>query len=96
MTLFAVELVFHPDRDKRLAVRPAHREYLGQLTERGVLRISGPWADETGALLIYAVADREELQAVLDADPYTPAGVVASTTIREWVPVSGAGLSLTS
>lgn len=94
MTLFAVELLFDSDRDKRLAVRPAHREYLGQLTERGVLRLSGPWADETGALLIYAVADRAELQAVLDADPYAPAGVVAETTIHEWLPISGAGLSL--
>lgn len=94
MTLFAVELVFHVDRDARLAVRPAHRDYLGQLAERGVLRLAGPWGNDTGALLVYEVADRDELRQVLDADPYTAAGVVAETRIREWQPVTGAGVTV--
>lgn len=94
MTVFAVELVFHVDRDARLAVRPAHRDYLAQLAERGVLRAAGPWVNDTGALLVYEAADRGALLAILDADPYTGAGVIAETRIREWTPITGAGLAV--
>ena len=33
MARFAVELVFGPDNEKRLAVRPAHREYIASIVE---------------------------------------------------------------
>ncbi|HEY8374195.1 MAG TPA: muconolactone Delta-isomerase family protein [Pseudonocardiaceae bacterium] len=92
MARFAVQLVFGADRERRLEVRPAHREYLKGLAERGVLLAAGPWADDSGALLVYEVADRDELQRVLDEDPYTPAKVVQEITVREWTPVTGAWL----
>ncbi len=57
MARFAVELVFGPDREKRLAVRPAHREYIASLAEKGVVLAAGPYADDTGALIIYEAAD---------------------------------------
>lgn len=94
MALFAVELVYGDDREARLAVRPKHREYLRGLAADGIVRVAGPWADDTGALIVYQVADQDELRDVLAADPYTAAQVVASTTIREWNPVTGAGLTL--
>jgi uncharacterized protein YciI len=90
MARFAVEWVFGEDQEGRLAVRPAHREYLGGLVERGVLLVSGPWEDQTGALLVYEVADEAELREVLAADPYTRAGVVAETRVHEWQTVMGA------
>jgi uncharacterized protein len=89
MARFAVELVFGENQEERLAVRPAHREYLATLVERGVLLVSGPYADQTGALLIYEVADEAELREVLAADPYTPAGVVAETRVHEWQTLMG-------
>ncbi|ONI82301.1 hypothetical protein ALI22I_39980 [Saccharothrix sp. ALI-22-I] len=89
MARFAVELVFGDDQDARLAVRPAHREYLASLVERGVLLVSGPWADQTGALLVYEAADEEELREILASDPYTPAGVVAETRVHEWQTLMG-------
>jgi len=92
MARFAVELVFGDNQDERLAVRPAHREYLATLVERGVLLVSGPWADQSGALLVYEVADEAELREVLAADPYTPAGVVAETRVHEWSTLLGAWL----
>ncbi|MEU4744720.1 YciI family protein [Actinosynnema sp. NPDC023658] len=92
MARFAVELVFGDNPEERLAVRPAHREYLATLVERGVLLVSGPWTDQTGALLVYEVSDEAELREILAADPYTPAGVVAETRVHEWEALMGTWL----
>ncbi|RKT51632.1 YciI family protein [Saccharothrix australiensis] len=89
MARYVVELVFGDNRDERLAVRPAHREYLATLVERGKLLVSGPYTDQSGAVLVYDVEDEAELREVLAADPYTPAGVVAETRVHEWQPVTG-------
>ncbi|GAA2666721.1 MULTISPECIES: YciI family protein [Actinosynnema] len=89
MARFAVELVYADDEAKRLEVRPAHRDYLRELQERGVLLAAGPYADETGALLVYEAADEDELRAVLAADPYAPAGVVAEIRVHEWKALLG-------
>lgn len=89
MARFVVEIVYGEDRDRWLQARPAHRQYCQQLAGRGVLLVGGPFEDERGALLIYEVADADELRRVLDADPYAKAGVLAETTIREWNAVTG-------
>ena len=93
MTTFAVRLVFDRDNDVRLEVRPKHREYLLSLAADGKLRLAGPYADEEGALLIYDVADRAALDAVLAADPYfdRPEPVATVAEIREWklLPLGG-------
>ncbi|GAB2997149.1 YciI family protein [Saccharothrix stipae] len=89
MARFAVELEFGDNQDERMAVRPAHREYLATLVERGALLVSGPYADQSGALLVYEVADEAELREVLAADPYTRAGVVAGTRVHEWQTLTG-------
>lgn len=87
MAKFVALLTFGPDRDLRLAVRPRHREYLTSLLAQGKLVASGPFADDQGALVIYEAGSREEAQALLDADPYTEAGVIAGVELREWVQV---------
>jgi uncharacterized protein YciI len=93
MARFAVELVFGPDTEKRLGVRPAHREHIASLVEKGVVLGAGPYADDTGALIIYEVADEAALKEVIAADPYTPANVVTEWKIREWTPVLGLWLN---
>lgn len=90
MAKFVVDLVYGEDEQRRLEVRPAHREYCRELADRGVLLAGGPFADNLGAQLIYEAADADELQKVLDADPYTEAGVIAKTTVREWNLLTGA------
>ncbi|MEV0088905.1 YciI family protein [Saccharopolyspora sp. NPDC050642] len=90
MAKFVVELVYGEDEERRLEVRPAHREYCRGLAERGVLLAAGPFADNLGAQLIYEAADADELGGVLAADPYTEAGVIAKTTVREWNLLTGA------
>ncbi len=93
MASFVVELVYEENRDYRMEVRPAHREYLKELQSRGILLAAGPYADDGGALLVYEAADADELGRILDADPYTEAGVVAETKIREWKPLTGTWVS---
>lgn len=86
MARFVVQLTF-TDNDRRLEVRPAHRAYLKELFEQGTLVTSGPWADDTGALLICEVADEDEMRRIVAADPYTEAAVVEVTQLREWTPI---------
>ncbi|MGI5504049.1 YciI family protein [Lentzea sp. CA-135723] len=92
MARFAVELVFGPDREKRLSVRPEHREYLASLVEKGVVLASGPYADDTGALIVYEAADEASLKEVIAADPYSSANVT-EWRIREWSPLMGLWLN---
>lgn len=100
MPIYAVELTFDQDDDYRLQVRPAHRAYLAELTAAGSLRMAGSMADGEGALLVYDVADRAALDAVLAADPYFSGEQQAASvsSVREWgvldlAPESAAGAS---
>jgi uncharacterized protein YciI len=84
MAKFAVIIAFG-DKAKRDEARPAHREYLKSLLDQGKLMISGPFADDDGALIIYDCADEAAARAQLAADPYSQSeGVVADAQIREW------------
>ncbi|OLR90924.1 YciI family protein [Actinokineospora bangkokensis] len=89
MTWFIIDTTYTDDRDLLQATRPAHRDYLRALVDRGVVVGAGPWGDDLGGMFIAAVADRAELDAVLAADPYTTEGVVARQVVREWKPVLG-------
>jgi len=88
---FAALIEFTEDNDLRLQTRPVHREYLRSLFDEGKIRISGPWGDDTGAMIVYEVESADEAQALLDADPYTNAGVIANARIRPWTIVLQAG-----
>ncbi|MEU0089169.1 muconolactone Delta-isomerase family protein [Kribbella sp. NPDC006257] len=86
MALFALQLKF-TDNERRMEVRPAHREYLHALKEAGKLTTAGPFADQTGALLIYDAADEAEVRDILAKDPYTEADVYEIVTLTEWQPL---------
>ena len=84
--MYLLELAFQ-DTPDRLAARPAHRERLKVLHAAGQLVMAGPFADDSGALLVFDVADAAELGALIDADPYyTTAGVTIARQ-REWAPI---------
>ena len=84
MALFAAVLEFGENNELRLEIRPRHREYLRSLLDAGKLAMSGPWVDETGALIVYNAEDQTEAERMLDADPYRSAGVIANVRIKEW------------
>jgi uncharacterized protein len=81
MARYMALLHFTDDEALRLETRPRHREYLQSLLADGKLAMSGPWADDTGAMLIYEAESLEAAQALLDADPYRAAGVLADARI---------------
>lgn len=88
MAQFVVQLRFGiAETDRRMEVRPAHRDYLTELKAAGKLVAAGPFADQTGALLVYDVADETELREILAKDPYTPANVYEIATLGEWQPL---------
>jgi uncharacterized protein len=85
--MFAVQLTFSDDA-ARLDHRPAHRERLAALAAEGRLLAAGPWSDDSGALLVFLVDDRDELDSVLAADAYYTAPGVAIAGVHEWNPVT--------
>ncbi|HEX6338016.1 MAG TPA: YciI family protein [Jiangellaceae bacterium] len=83
--MWIVELKLEPT-DERLAARPAHRERLAQLHADGVVRMAGPFADDSGAVIIVDADDRAVVDRLLADDPYYAIDGVTVTDIREWRP----------
>ena len=73
------------DEELRNQVRPTHREYLRQQYDAGRLIESGPYVDDTGALLIYEAESEDAVRAIVAADPYSlNDGVIANLVVKEW------------
>jgi uncharacterized protein YciI len=84
--MYVVELRFGPEPE-RLALRPAHRERLAALHAAGTVVMAGPFADESGALLVFDVDSEEALDAVLADDPYYAAPGNTIVRRQEWTPL---------
>lgn len=93
MARFAVEYVYTADTVKRDEIRPAHRAFLAEAQDRGELLVSGPWANNTGALLIFDTEDEDALKALLEHDPFAEADLVSRVRINEFNPVLGTWLA---
>lgn len=87
MPTYAREIAMQPGDEARLAVRPAHREYVRELFEQGAIRMSGPFPDDSGALLVYRAASEAAARELIARDPYTVEGVVQEVSLREWTVV---------
>jgi uncharacterized protein len=85
--VFVVQLSFDDD-PRRLEARPRHREMLTRLHESGVLVMAGPWADDSGALLVFRT-DEAGVRKIMDEDPYYRAPGVTVASLREWRPIVG-------
>jgi uncharacterized protein YciI len=90
-TTFAVLYSYTDDTELRDAARPAHRDFLRELADEGSLLVAGAWApgEAPGGLLIFRAEDKSAVQAIVDKDPFTTAGVVSAADIREWAPPLG-------
>jgi uncharacterized protein len=86
---FAAIIEYAQDEAKIAEVRPVHRQYLASLKERGQLAASGPFTDDSGALIIYEAASREEAEKLLQADPFQQNGIFVRYQLRPWNPVIG-------
>lgn len=91
MSVFAVEYVYAADSEAgRNEYRPAHRAWLGSFVEQGRLLASGPYADGTGALLIFTGETEAGLLEELKQDPFNVNNFVSGLKITAWKPVTGA------
>jgi uncharacterized protein YciI len=85
MAKFVLYIRFTQNDERRLETRPVHREYLKSLYDAGTLLEAGPFTDDSGAVLIYDVKNREAAEAQFAADPYSiTGGIVESVTFHEW------------
>jgi uncharacterized protein YciI len=74
-----------------VAVTDAHREYLRQLKQQGMLLSAGPFEPRIGGGLLLRVPDGDvegTLDRIRDNDPYVKAGVV-QYELLVWNPVIG-------
>mgnify|MGYP001277033632 CR=1 FL=1 len=84
MPLFAAILEYGDDVERRQQVRPSHREYQRGLLEAGKLHEAGPFADDSGALIIYNAADLAEVQEIMSNDPFAQQGIIVGAEVKEW------------
>jgi uncharacterized protein YciI len=91
MTIYAVTYRYSDDVATRDRVRPEHREYLRGLADQGLLLLSGPFGPDepAGGLLLFRAADKAEVSALIEKDPFTTNGVISSSETLEWEPVIG-------
>ena len=87
--LFAFILIDKPDHgDMRQRVRPVHKDYLAAVATR--MAFAGPLTHDDGktmlgSLLVIDFASRDAAHAWLAEEPFTKAGLYASTTIHAFV-----------
>jgi hypothetical protein len=84
---FAAIIEYAQDRAKIAELRPTHRQYLASLKEKGQLAASGPFTDDSGALIVYEADTAEAAEALLRGDPFHQAGIFVSYRLRPWNPV---------
>jgi uncharacterized protein YciI len=89
MFTYAVTYTFSATPEEVQQIRPTHREWLTEQLNNGSLLASGPMVDRPAALLIFKAESIEELNVLLDQDPYEIAGVIGERTIEAWNPVFG-------
>jgi uncharacterized protein YciI len=81
---FAAIIEYVQDKAKIAEVRPTHRQYLTSLKEKGQLVAAGPFTDDSGALIVYEAATKEEAESFLKADPFNHAGIFVKYVLRPW------------
>jgi hypothetical protein len=68
-----------------------HISYLKNLVEQGRLLASGPVKGTRlrAGFLVMRADSREEVQGMIDDDPFAQKGVISALTVEEWDPLFG-------
>jgi uncharacterized protein YciI len=82
--IFAATIDYAPDKARIAEIRPVHRDYQEGLRKQNKLVIAGPFADDSGGLIVYNAASQEEVESIIRNDPFYKHGVFQSWVIREW------------
>jgi uncharacterized protein len=79
--------------ERRAPYRSAHLELAGEWVGRGELLLGGALGEPVdGAILVFKVEDRAQVEAFVRKDPYVASGLVTAWRIRPWTVVVGAAL----
>lgn len=65
----------------------SHVAYLKSLYEKGIVLLAGPLEGSGGGLTILQLADEEEAQTLIEADPAISQGVL-TYTLHRWYPIA--------
>ncbi|MFS0574462.1 YciI family protein [Sporosarcina sp. 179-K 3D1 HS] len=87
MKYFAVFLpMLHQEKSQEY--RAQHLQYLEQKRQEGKIFANGRFVDNTGGLIIYQVKSFDEVEQIVQLDPYVIHGA-RGYEIHEWEMVSG-------
>jgi hypothetical protein len=92
ITAFAAQCRDAPDAPRlRRQHLQAHLDHVEQVMDNILLAgpLKGPDGADVGSLIILAVANAAQAQAMLAADPYFQAGVWDDIRIERFLPVAG-------
>jgi len=84
---FAAIIEYTQDKTQIAEFRPVHRQYLAALRERGQLAASGPFTDDSGALIICEAGSPDAAEKILQGDPFHQNGIFLRYQLRPWNPV---------
>ena len=85
MPVFAVHYQYVDQPEVVTEHRPAHRDFLRDLLDRGIVLAAGAYTEgPAGALLVFRGDDAAVIESLLADDPFQQLGLVASCEIRAW------------
>ena len=91
MPLFVISFLDNPGAGPARAA--ARDDHLAYMRGSGVMKLGGPFLDDTGqaigSLIIVEAQDLAAARAFSDADPYRTAGVFSDAEIRPWKHTAG-------
>lgn len=85
MPVFAVHYSYADRPDEVTAHRPAHRAFLRELFDQGVVLAAGAYPQgPAGALLVFRADSAEAVASLLETDTFRHHGLVTGCEIRQW------------
>ena len=89
--MFFVVVMSHPDGPEWGEHVHAHVDYLKGKVAEGKIRASGQVTGRPlrSGMYVASVADRQELDDLIEGDPFSPAGLIAEMEVIEWKPFIG-------
>jgi uncharacterized protein len=97
MSIYIVRME-HPEGDQWNTYVLEHVLYLKELIAQGRLLASGPLKETTlrAGFLIMRAQSREEVEAMVQGDPFSREGLICGLTIEKWDPLFGMLVELSS
>jgi uncharacterized protein YciI len=84
MPVFAVHYRYLDRPDEVTTHRPAHRAFLKNLFDDGVVLAAGAYPEGPAALLVFRADSEEQVAGLLAEDPFQQRGLVTDCQIRRW------------